>query len=110
MRFEEINNVKPAIVFYNDSVHRFPDFTQKDIENIKSAVAAQYKSAVERVRMLQLEFPYSFNGYILQNDIVYKVFSTNTMVEKITGTEAKEIKRQIKKIVDANITAEELLK
>lgn len=102
MRFEEITNVKPAIVFYNDSVHRFPDFTQKDIENIKAAVAEQYKSAVERIRKLQMEFPVSFNGYILQNDIVYKVYSANTVIEKITGAEAKEIKRLTKKIIDAD--------
>lgn len=61
--------------------------------NLKS----QERAVLDRIHQRQKEDLKGHTGYFVMDGVVYKVFSHNTQVKKITGDEAKLVKRHLKK-------------
>lgn len=75
-----------------------------EAENVDRIVKQNYELALAEVLRFQKSNKSNLPGYILHSDIVYKVTPTTGVVNKITGTEAKSVKKQLRDIAENMIT------
>lgn len=77
-------------------VSRFEAINSDDPLRIEVELKHQCRRAEDAIRKIQKEKNLKEDGYYVSAGIVYKVYHVNTMVKKITGDEAKKIKRMVK--------------
>ena len=100
MRPEKMEKVAAVIYTINNQVFSFENIDSDNPIRVETELKHQERRAENEIRRLQKEqFP-NENGYYISAGIVYKVYFTSTLVKKITGDEAKAIKRLIKKEMD----------
>lgn len=86
--------VESVVLYHNGYVFKFPDLDDVDEDEVDKLLSDQRRKAEKEIHRRQKE-GLNFDGYYIFKDKVYKVFAANTDVKKITGSEAKEIKRRI---------------
>ena len=100
MRPEKLEKVTAVSYVINNQVYSFENIDSDNQLRIDTELKQQERRAENEIRRLQREnFP-NENGYYISAGIVYKVYFTSTLVKKITGDEAKNIKRLVKKELD----------
>ena len=100
MRPEKLEKVTAVSYVINNQVYSFENIDSDNPIRVETELKHQERRAENEIRRLQKEqFP-NENGYYISAGIVYKVYFTSTLVKKITGDEAKAIKRLIKKEMD----------
>ena len=68
-----------------------------DSSNVKHVLTEEFRSAVEAIQTMQKAKPETAEvGYVLKQNVVYRLAPSNTSIEKITGTEAKIVRRLFK--------------
>lgn len=68
-----------------------------DRSNVKHILTEEFRAASEAIRSMQRASAKSAEvGYILKQNVVYRVAPSTTSIEKITGTEAKAVRRLFK--------------
>jgi|JFJP01.1.fsa_nt_gi endoglucanase Acf2 len=90
---------KSVFVAYtiNNLVTFLPIDLSKDPLMIQSDLKHLERHAIQMIHSIQAEQEVKENGYYISDNIIYKVYCDNTIVKKITGDEAKSIKRLINK-------------
>jgi hypothetical protein len=99
MRIENIQKSKLIRSMYKDNIVNY-DIADTDIledEEILKEAKKRYIFALNNLKQIQKNNNEGIPGYIIFQDIIYRVESVNKDVRKITGNEAKEIKRRINK-------------
>ncbi len=104
MRAEKMEKVTPVAMIIGKLIHVFEDINSENDLRIELELKQQCRRAEERIREFQKETHKNQDGYYVSAGIVYKVYHMNTVVKKITGDEAKNVKREIKKYIQANST------
>ncbi len=99
MRTEELQKAKP--VFYTIGDHSqvlasLPDLESEHEIRVELELKRQERFAEDCIRDWQQSTYKNQDGYYISRDIVYKVFHANNQVKKITGDEARQIKRLAK--------------
>lgn len=96
MRPEKLEKVVAVNYVINNQVFSFENIDSDNPIRVETELKHQERRAENEIRRLQQEqFP-NENGYYISAGIVYKVYYTSTLVKKITGDEAKTIKRMVK--------------
>lgn len=111
MRPETLEKVAPVAYVFGNAVHFFEDIKSEHQLRIDTELKHQERRAEDMIRLLQKGGPdCMLDGYYVSTGIVYKVYHKNTLVKKITGDEAKNIKRMVKKDADKREVQRETLK
>ncbi len=92
--------VESVVYVIGNHIHQFEDIITDNELRAEVELKHQSRRAEERIREIQKENNLQESGYYISAGIVYKVFHMNTLVKKITGDEAKKIKRLVKLELD----------
>lgn len=98
----ELQFIPVTAVAVDFSTNRSSIFTFSNIESdseLRKEVELnrQEQRAIDLIRQWQKEGEFkNTSGYYLKNNVVYKVYAGNTVVKKITGQEARLVKRFLK--------------
>ena len=100
MRPEKLEKVAPVAYVIGYVVSFFEDINSDNQLRIDTELKHQERRAIEEIRNQQKNNGVCQDGYYVSAGVVYKVYHINTVVKKITGEEAKNIKRLVKKEAD----------
>lgn len=97
MRAAELEKVKPVAFMLGEScVRKFPEFDTEDVNSIERSLKEQFRTAESEIKALQKTMTEPMDGYIVQKDCVYKVYAKHTPTKKITGDEARFVKKTLR--------------
>lgn len=96
MRPEKMEKVQSVAYVIGGVVYHFEVINSEHQLRIDTELKHQERRAEEAIRRIQKEDNLKEDGYYVSASIVYKVFHVNTIVKKVTGDEAKRIKRMVK--------------
>lgn len=97
MRTAELEKAKPvAFMLGEGCVRKFPDFNTEDTAVIERCLKEQFRNAEIEIKALQKSMTEPLDGYIFQKDCVYKVYAKHTPTKKITGDEARYVKKTLR--------------
>ncbi len=103
MRPEKLEKTVAVVYVIANQIFSFEEINSDNPLRIEVELKRQERRAEEEIRRLQKEQYPNENGYYISAGIVYKVYFTSNLVKKITGDEAKIIKRLVKKkLTNAN--------
>lgn len=100
MRPEKMEKVVPVAYVIGDLVSFLSDINSDNPLRIEVELKQQERQAEKIIRDFQKTTHPKTDGYYVSAGIVYKVYHMNTVVKKITGDEAKTVKRMVKKALD----------
>lgn len=107
MRPEKMEKVDSVAYVFGEAVYFFHDIKSEHQLRIDTELKHQERQAEEAIRRLQKDGSgVKQDGYYVSAGVVYKVYHINTVVKKITGDEAKKIKRMVKLANDKRKQAE----
>lgn len=96
MRAEDLVKTKPVVYVHDNEIVTFGELDASNDVVFEHKAREQYSQAQTEVIARQKNQAQPTDGYIVFQDVVYKAFVNRTVV-KITGEEAKSVKRRIKK-------------
>lgn len=101
MRPEQMEKVAPVAYVIGELVMFLSEFDAGGSElRAEVELKRQERMAEQFIRDFQKSSYPNKDGYYISTGIVYKVYHNNTVVKKITGDEAKTVKRMVKKAAD----------
>ena len=100
MRAEELDKSKLVAMWHDGTYDEKIVSSNVEIEHIENEAKKYKQGFIESIHYRQRAL--KSHGYILFQDNVYKVHSGTTIVNKITGKEAKEIKQMMKPYLPVN--------
>ncbi len=104
MRAENLLKCEVTSFFYGEDNGAFA-ISDMEADNVDRRVKQNYDLALSEVLKFQkLDKSRKLPGYVLHSDIVYKVTAVTGVVNKITGTEAKSVKKKLRDIAENLIT------
>jgi hypothetical protein len=96
MRTEDFVKAKEIVYVIGSAVRKFEPFDSEDPEEVEKILKQQMLQAEKEIRGLQVETQYRHNGYIIKGSTVYQVVYGNSLVMRITGDRAKEVRRKVR--------------
>lgn len=97
MRPEKLEKVEAVVYVLGKDIYSLNSINTDNPLRAEIELKRQERQAVDEIRRLQKEQNKNENGYFISAGIVYKVYFTSLSVKKITGEEAKVIRRLVKK-------------
>lgn len=99
------NLLKSEVASYTCGEHHGTYVVDVDADDVSRQVKESYTSLLQKVKQHQADPSYkNIPGFILHSDIVYKVAPSTGEAIKITGAEAKQIKKQLRQIAEGITT------
>lgn len=96
MRAAEFENLEPITWMIGNVVGCMSAIDAVDINEAHRLCKNQERYVINYMRIQQKSQQAGFDGYYVMNGVMYKVFYGNNDVKKITGEEARSMKRLLK--------------
>lgn len=95
MRAEMLGRSKVVVYQFGDTIAKI-DIDIEDDEQVDRLTKQAFREAQTQVRALRSASGDKMDGHILHQDIIYRVDAMNDQVYKITGNEARSLKKYLK--------------